>query len=114
MKATVEKLVSFGTRHTLSSQTDPKRGIGAALRWAERRDASVCGLPTLRTCDTVTGRRVPTATRVCNAIAIQRGTERPNDVVIITGHIDSRVSRRDELHQRTRPAPTTTAAAPPR
>ena len=32
MKATVEKLVSFGTRHTLSSQTDPKRGIGAALR----------------------------------------------------------------------------------
>ena len=30
MKATVEKLVSFGTRHTLSSQTDPKRGIGAA------------------------------------------------------------------------------------
>ncbi|HYC95450.1 MAG TPA: hypothetical protein VEB39_07105, partial [Sphingomicrobium sp.] len=25
MRATVEKLVSFGTRHTLSSQTDPKR-----------------------------------------------------------------------------------------
>ena len=35
MKRTVEKLVSFGTRHTLSSQTDPKRGIGAAVRWAE-------------------------------------------------------------------------------
>ena len=34
MKATVEKLVSFGTRHTLSSQTDPKRGIGAALEWS--------------------------------------------------------------------------------
>ena len=31
MKATVETLVGFGTRHTLSSQTDPKRGIGAAL-----------------------------------------------------------------------------------
>jgi hypothetical protein len=40
----------------------------------------------------VTGRRVPTPTRVCNAVAIQRGTERPNDVVIITGHIDSRVT----------------------
>jgi Zn-dependent M28 family amino/carboxypeptidase len=25
-------------------------------------------------------------------VAIQRGTERPNDVVIITGHIDSRVT----------------------
>jgi len=33
MKATVEKLVSFGTRHTLSSQTDPNRGIGAARDW---------------------------------------------------------------------------------
>lgn len=29
LKASVEKLVSFGTRHTLSSATDPKRGIGA-------------------------------------------------------------------------------------
>jgi Zn-dependent M28 family amino/carboxypeptidase len=35
---------------------------------------------------------VPTPTKVCNAVAIQRGTERPNDVVIITGHIDSRVT----------------------
>ncbi len=91
MKRTVEKLVSFGTRHTLSSQTDPKRGIGAAVRWAEAEMKSF-GLPTLQACDTVTGRRIPTPTRVCNAVAIQRGTERPNDVVIITGHIDSRVT----------------------
>jgi hypothetical protein len=91
MSATVAKLVSFGTRHTLSSQTDPKRGIGAAVRWAEAEMKSY-GLETLQTCDTVTGRRVPTPTKVCNAVAIQRGTERPNDVVIITGHIDSRVS----------------------
>ena len=33
LHATVEKLVSFGTRHTLSSMTDPRRGIGAAERW---------------------------------------------------------------------------------
>ena len=91
MKKDVEKLVSFGTRHTLSSQTDPKRGIGAAVRWAEAEMKSF-GLETLQTCDTVTGRRVPTPTKVCNAVAIQRGTERPNDVVIITGHIDSRVT----------------------
>ena len=91
MRATVEKLVSFGTRHTLSSQTDPKRGIGAAVRWAEA-EMKGFGLQTLQVCDTVTGRRIPTPTRVCNAVAIQRGTERPNDVVIITGHIDSRVS----------------------
>jgi hypothetical protein len=29
----IRKLVSFGTRHTLSSQTDPARGIGAARDW---------------------------------------------------------------------------------
>jgi hypothetical protein len=92
MKATVEKLVSFGTRHTLSSQTDPKRGISAAVRWAEA-EMKGYGLETLQTCDTVTKLpRVPTPTKVCNAVAIQRGTERPNDVVIITGHIDSRVT----------------------
>ncbi len=46
MKATVEKLVSFGTRHTLSSQTDPKRGIGAALEWTRgefQRYSDACG-----------------------------------------------------------------------
>lgn len=33
LQATVQKLVSFGTRHTASSQTDPTRGIGAATDW---------------------------------------------------------------------------------
>jgi hypothetical protein len=83
--------VSFGTRHTLSSQTDPKRGIGAALNWTQVQFKSF-GLPTERPCDTVTGKRVPNPTRVCDMIAIQRGIERPNDVVIIQGHIDSRVT----------------------
>ena len=91
LKATVEALVGFGTRHTLSSQTDPRRGIGAALDWADARFKGF-GLPTARPCDTFTGDRIPTPTRICNAVAIQRGSERPNDVVIITGHIDSRVS----------------------
>jgi hypothetical protein len=91
MKKTVAKLVSFGTRHTLSSQTDPKRGIGAALNWTEGQFKSF-GLETVRPCDTFTGKRIPTPTRVCDMVAIQRGTERPNDVVIIQGHIDSRVT----------------------
>ncbi|QIL02035.1 M20/M25/M40 family metallo-hydrolase [Sphingomonas sinipercae] len=91
MRHTVEKLVSFGTRHTLSSQTDPNRGIGAALRWTDAQFKSF-GLPTVRPCQTFTGKRVPKPTAICDAVAIQRGTERPNDVVIITGHIDSRVS----------------------
>ena len=32
IKTTIDKLVSFGTRQTLSSTTDPKRGVGAARR----------------------------------------------------------------------------------
>src|SRR4051794_39342488 len=97
MKATVEKLVSFGTRHTLSSQTDPRRGIGAALEWTRaefQRDSAACGncLTIIDPSEMFTGRRIPAPTRVRDMVAIQRGTERPNDVVIITGHIDSRVS----------------------
>jgi hypothetical protein len=91
LKSTVEALVSFGTRHTLSSQTDPKRGIGAALNWGESQ-FKADGLETVRPCETMTGERLPGPTRICDAVAIQRGTERPNDVVIITGHIDSRVT----------------------
>jgi hypothetical protein len=91
LRHSIETLVSFGTRHTLSSQTDPKRGIGAALNWAEGQFRSD-GLETVRPCDTFIGSRIPTPTRICDAVAIQRGTERPNDVVIITAHIDSRVS----------------------
>ena len=53
LKRTVEKLVGFGTRHTLSSQTDRKRGIGAAVRWAEG-EMKALGLETLQTCETVT------------------------------------------------------------
>jgi Zn-dependent M28 family amino/carboxypeptidase len=91
LRRNIETLVSFGTRHTLSSQTDPKRGIGAALNWAKSQ-FEADGLPTLRPCETFTGSRIPKPTAVCDMVAIQRGTERPNDVVIITGHIDSRVS----------------------
>jgi hypothetical protein len=97
LRAIVEKLVSFGTRHTLSSQTDPKRGIGASLKWTEAefgRYSRACGgcLRVVTPSDVVTGRRVPNPTRVTNVFAIQRGTVDPNRVVIISGHIDSRVT----------------------
>src|SRR5215212_4185760 len=97
LRHTIESLVSFGTRHTLSSQTDPKRGIGAALEWTRgefQRYSSACGncLTIVDPAETFTGMRMPTPTRVRDMVAIQRGTERPNDVVIIQGHIDSRVT----------------------
>ena len=99
LRADVEKLVSFGTRHTLSAQDDPERGIGAAVNWALdefRRIGETCGncLEVLPVGEVIEpdGRRIPTATLVRNAVAIQRGSERPNEVVIVQGHIDSRVS----------------------
>jgi acetylornithine deacetylase/succinyl-diaminopimelate desuccinylase-like protein len=91
LRHTIESLIGFGTRHTLSSQTDPKRGIGAALNWVKGQFESD-GLPTVQPCETMTGERLPGPTRICDMVAIQRGIERPNDVVIITGHIDSRVT----------------------
>lgn len=97
LRADVEKLVGFGTRHTLSSQTDPKRGIGAARKWAEaefRKTSAACGgcLEIVLPETVVSGDRVPVPTRLVNVVAIQRGSERPNEVVIVQGHIDSRVS----------------------
>lgn len=97
LHADVEKLVSFGTRHTLSSQSDPKRGIGAALRWVEgefRRTSRACGgcLQVVLPATMVSGNRVPQPVHLVDAVAIQLGSERPDEVVIVQGHIDSRVS----------------------
>lgn len=97
LKADIERMVAFGTRHTLSSQTDPKRGIGAAVDWGAasfRAIGQQCGgcLTVMLPERMETGDRIPRPTRIRNAVAIQRGTERPDEVVIIQGHIDSRVS----------------------
>jgi hypothetical protein len=97
LKETIIGLTSFGTRHTLSASASPHRGIAAALDWAEgdfKRWSAACNdcLDLRRASDTFTGSRVPTPTKIVDVFAIQRGTERPNDVVIIQGHIDSRVT----------------------
>ena len=97
LRADVEALVGFGTRHTLSSQTDARRGIGAARRWAEdqfRASSKACGgCLEIATPETmVSGSRIPDPVRLVDVVAIQRGTERPNEVVIVQGHIDSRAS----------------------
>ncbi len=97
LRHTIETLVGFGTRHTLSSQTDPKRGIGAALNWSHdefARYSAACGncLAIVKPGEVFSGSRIPKPTWVYDMVAIQRGTERPNDVVIIQGHLDSRVT----------------------
>lgn len=96
LKALVEKLVSFGTRHTLSSTTDPKRGIGAARNWGAsefQRISKACGgcLTIERISDRFEGPRAPSGVIVQNVLAIQKGSD-PDRVIMIAGHIDSRVS----------------------
>jgi hypothetical protein len=91
LRTTVDKLVSFGTRHTLSSATDPKRGIGAARNWVAGEFAKL-GLTVERPSKRFDGPRAPNGVFVEDVLGIQRGTGDPNHIVIVAGHIDSRVS----------------------
>jgi Zn-dependent M28 family amino/carboxypeptidase len=97
LHATIQSLVGFGTRHTLSDTASPKRGIGAARRWALSRFVEIgrgCGgcLTVVTPSQTVTGERVPKPAKIVDVVAIQKGTTDPERVIVITGHIDSRVS----------------------
>ena len=97
LKTTIEALVGFGTRHSLSDTASPKRGIGAARRWAQARFEQIgrdCGgcLSVVTPSQIVTGARVPKPAPIVDVVAIQRGTTDPERVIVLTGHIDSRVT----------------------
>lgn len=95
--ATIARLVGFGTRHTLSDTRSDTRGIGAARRWVASEFTAIskdCGgcLTVATPSQVVTGRRVPQPTQVMDVLAVQKGTTDPNRVIVISGHIDSRVT----------------------
>ena len=100
LKSHINKLVSFGTRHTMSSTTDAKKGIGAARNWvlskfknyAKNADGRMEVFLQNQTIQP-DGKRINQPTDLGNAIAILRGTD-PNDkrIFMIGGHLDSRVS----------------------
>jgi len=98
LEDTVRTLVGFGTRHTLSSQTDPVRGIGAATRWAAAQLQSSAarsgGRMTveLQTFVQAPSDRIPTPTTITNVIATLRGSTAPSRMYVVSGHIDSRVT----------------------
>ena len=110
LKAYIEKMVSFGTRSTLSTTTDPIKGIGAAREWVVRKFqefAKGSGGRMTAFVDTVTlqpdGRRVDVATRLGNAMAVLKGTDAGDDrIYVISGHLDSRVT---DVMNRTAEAP---------
>ncbi|RZL77840.1 MAG: M28 family peptidase, partial [Sphingomonas sp.] len=96
LRADVAAMVGFGTRHTASITTDPKRGIGAARTWAAHRFTEIgatCGgcITVERVARTFTGPRAPTGVIVEDVLGIQKGRD-PNRVVIVGAHIDSRVT----------------------
>ncbi|HEU0044285.1 M28 family peptidase [Sphingomonas sp.] len=96
LRSDVEAMVAFGTRHTLSTTTDPRRGIGAARDWTARQFTDigrVCGgcITVERVARRFTGPRAPEGVNVENVLGIQRGRD-PNRVVIVGAHIDSRIT----------------------
>jgi hypothetical protein len=98
IQATIQKLVSFGTRHTASSQTDPVRGIGAATAWVFGQMQAIAatsnGNMTVQQQTFVqpVSSRIPVPTVITNCIATLQGTASPQRFYVVTGHLDSRVT----------------------
>lgn len=110
LKSYITKMVSFGTRNTLSDQKSKKNGIGAARSWvvskfnqfakqSEGRLSAFLDTTTIK----ADGKRVDVPILLGNAVAILKGTD-PNDkrVFIVSGHLDSRVT---DVMNRTSDAP---------
>src|SRR6187399_3556609 len=112
LESYVKKMVSFGTRNTLSTQSDPNRGIGAARNWVlgrfnEFAKQSAAGGRLTAIIDTTTlqpdGKRVDTTLLLGNVMATLKGTD-ANDtrIFIISGHLDN---MRSSVMDRTGDAP---------
>lgn len=100
LRSHINGLVSFGTRHTLSTTIDPKKGIGAARQWILgkfNQYAKQSGGRLTATIDKWTlpadGRRIDKPADMGNVMATLKGTD-PADtrVFIVQGHMDSRVT----------------------
>ena len=98
LESDIRKLVSFGTRHTLSETKSETRGIGAARRWIKaefERISAECGncLNVMYVSRVIEGEnRIPDPVDVVSVIAIQKGIHDPNRYVAMSGDIDSRIS----------------------
>jgi hypothetical protein len=100
LKSYINKLVSFGTRSTLSTTTSPGRGIGAAREWVAAKFREFAkqsnGRMTVQLDRWILHpdkRRIDTAVDMGNPMAWLKGTD-PNDnrIFIISGHLDSRAT----------------------
>jgi len=101
IEASIRKLVSFGTRHTMSSQDDPNRGIGAARRWIKaemdrysQESADSSGRRLIVTEDEFLqppSGRITKETKLVNIVATLPGTqpESKDRIYVVSGHYDS-------------------------
>ncbi len=104
IRQTIEKLVSFHNRSTLSAQDEESikagRGIGAAREWIrselERYSKDCGGCLEVKTDSFVEqpAERIPKPTTITNVYAVLRGTDpaQAGRIVLVTGHYDSRNS----------------------
>jgi hypothetical protein len=114
IRQTIEKLVSFQNRSTISAQDEASikagKGIGAAREWIKaefERYSKECGGCLEVKTDTFIeqpAERIPKPTEITNVYAVLRGSDaqQANRIVLVTGHYDSRNS--DPLNG-TDPAP---------
>lgn len=100
IKTDITTLTNFGTRHTLSDTISNTRGIGAARRWIKSEfdkissDCNNC-LKVFYQKDFVkkgANSRITKNVWVVNVVAIQKGTKYPNNYIVMSGDIDSRIS----------------------
>ncbi|KAJ7727228.1 Zn-dependent exopeptidase [Mycena metata] len=101
IEAIITKLVSFGTRNTMSNQTDPLRGIGAARDWIASEMQSFAatsgGRMTVANSEVPSYVQAPTGsiiqkTVISNVVATLKGSTDPNRIYVVSGHYDSRVT----------------------
>lgn len=95
--AYVEKLVSFGTRHTMSETESNTRGIGAARRWI-KAELERCGAGRLdvqfQSHVHPVANRISRPTEIVNVVATLPGTQAASKdrYYVVSGHYDSRVT----------------------
>ncbi len=92
IEATLTKLVSFGTRNTMSDQNDPEHGIGAARRWIFDEFKSYSPRLQVRFDTWTVRKRLPRIFRdvdLYNVVAVLPGKQMPETQIIISAHYDS-------------------------
>lgn len=98
IESDIRKLVSFGTRNTLSTQDNPNRGIGAARDWIFNEfekissDCGGCLIVEKQSFTQPKAPRVPEPTLLTNVIATLKGSTDPDRIYVVSGHYDSMCS----------------------